>query len=357
MSLMTDSAATNSLVFERLTANTADQWDEYVRSAENGLPLHLSGWRQVMEDTYGYDTRYHMVRDGEQIRGVLPIFLVPSRLTGKRAMTLPGGICADDEETAGLLLNKAWQTVGKDIDRLLLQDSRQNWPGDWHTESQHVTWLVKLGESEEDLWKQLDGNMRRQVRKAGRNELKIEIRRDERLIEPFYDMFSRFTHQVGTPAFGISFLRNIAKTFPNGYNIALVWHEGQAIAGYFQLEMNNTVYGMWGAALPATLKLRPAYLAIWEIMADAIRHGFTHLDMGRSPADANASKFKGQWGGQSNPIYQTIIMNEENEHSHSITNQVQSDGRLQLFMQIWPRLPLAMTRFLGPKLRWHIPFA
>ena len=302
MSLMTDSAATNALVFEELTASSADQWDEYVRSATSGLPQHLSGWRRVMEATYGYETRYLMIRAGQQIKGVLPLFLVPSRLTGKRAMTMPGGICADDEEAAVFLLNEAWQTVGTDTDRLLLQDSRHKWPGDWHTESQHVYWLVKLGDSEADLWKQLDGNMRRQVRKARRNKLEIEIRRDERLIEPFYDMFSRFTHQVGTPAFSITFLQNIAETFPNGYNIALVRHEEQPIAGYFQLEMNDTVYGMWGAALPATLKLRPAYLAIWEIMADAIKHGFTHLDMGRSPADANASKFKGQWGGQSNPL-------------------------------------------------------
>jgi hypothetical protein len=121
--------------------------------------------------------------------------------------------------------------------------------------------------------------------------------------------------------------------------------------------MGDTVYGMWGAALPQTLNLRPTYLGIWEIMRDAINNGFLFLDMGRSPADANASKFKGQWGGESQPIYQTVVMSNEQSRSSSITGQVQSDERIQLFMQIWPRLPLSVTRFLGPKLRWHIPFA
>ena len=74
------------------------------------------------------------------------------------------------------------------------------------------------------------------------------------------------------------------RTFPDGFNITLVRHEKRPIAGYVQLEMNNTVYGMWGAALPETLPLRPAYLALWEIMRDAVENGFEFLDMGRSPA-------------------------------------------------------------------------
>jgi FemAB-related protein (PEP-CTERM system-associated) len=358
VTLAAESLAQNSIVVDALTAETCGEWDAYVRSAQDGLPLHLSGWRQVMQKTYGYETRYLMARSGQRIVGVLPLFLVPSRLTGKRGMTMPGGLCADNDAVAISLLEKGLQTAIVDgVDRLLVQDSRQKGPDNWQTESRHVYWLVNLGASEEDLWRGLDGNIRRQVRKAKRNNLEIEVGRDEMLIEPFYNMFSQFTHQAGTPVFSRAFLQNVVDAFPGGYNIALVRYEEQPIAGYFQVEMGDTVYGMWGAALSATLKLRPAYLALWEIMRDAVNNGFTYLDMGRSPAEANASKFKGQWGGKSNPVYQTIIMSNENEHSNSMTSQVQSDERFQLFMQIWPRLPLSLTRYLGPKLRWHIPFA
>ncbi len=358
MTLATESLAQYSIVVDALTADTCGEWDAYVRSARDGLPLHLSGWRQVMQKTYGYETRYLMARSGQRIVGVLPLFLVPSRLTGKRGMTMPGGLCADNDAVAVSLLETGLRVaIAGGVDRLLVQDSRQKWQDNWQAESRHVYWLVNLGASEEDLWRGLDGNIRRQVRKAKRNNLEIEVGRDEMLVEPFYNMFSQFTHQAGTPVFSRAFLQNVVDTFPGGYNIALVRHEKEPIAGYFQVEMGDTVYGMWGAALPATLKLRPAYLALWEIMRDAVNHGFTHLDMGRSPADANASKFKGQWGGKSSPVYQTIIMSNENEHSNSMTSQVQSDERFQLFMQIWPRLPLSVTRYLGPKLRWHIPFA
>ncbi len=356
MTIDVDSLVQKPIVVDVLEAE-GDEWDTYVQAAPDGLPLHLSGWKDVMHNTYGYETRYLLARSGQEIVGVMPLFIVPSRLTGKRAMTMPGGLCVDHGQAATALIDSGKQVSSSGADRLLIQDSRQLWPGKWNTESQHVYWLIELGSSEEDLWKRLDGNIRRQVRKAKRNELEAIVGQDEQLIEPFYEMFSQFTHQAGTPVFGKSFLQNVVRTFPKGYNIALILHEDQPVAGYFQLEMGDTVYGMWGAALPSALKLRPAYLAIWEIMRDAVNRGFTSLDMGRSPAGTNASKFKGQWGGISSPIYQSVVMSNEQERSESLSGQVQSDNRLQLFMQIWSRLPLSVTRYLGPKLRWHIPFA
>jgi serine/alanine adding enzyme len=352
------SQETKTLHISRLTDDTCDSWDSYVRSASHGLPLHLSGWSKIMRHTYGYETCYIAAQDQEVIVGVLPLFLVPSLLTGKRAMTMPGAICADNKIIAAKLIEQAVKTsANAGIDRILLQDSRQELPDNWFSESDHVFWLVELDHSEDDLWKRLDGNIRRQVRKARNNDLKVEIDRSGELLDPFYDVFSRFTRQAGTPVFGRSFLENIIALFPNGFNIVVVWHEGRPIAGYFQLEMNETIYGMWGAALAETLDLRPAYLALWEIMREANQSGFSYLDMGRSPAGSNASKFKGQWGGTASPIYQTIINGKEHKPAHSVTSQVQSSEQFQLFMKIWPRLPLSLTQRLGPKLRWHIPFA
>lgn len=387
-SVLRPSSKEETLALNPLTNDEYQRWDNYVRNSANGLPLHLSGWCDVMHNTYNYQTRYIMAQDQERIVGVMPLFLVPSLLTGRRAMTMPGGICANDDTITAKLIDQAVRTAeAENIDKILLQDSRtelpHNWPlvfpalpatpappvipaqarihsrnpKNWLTESNHVYWVVDLGQSEEALWKRLDGNIRRQVRKARQNELTVKIDRSGELMKPFYDIFSRFTHQAGTPVFGLPFLENTINAFPNGFNIAVVWFNEQPVAGYFQLEMNDTIYGMWGAALPETLKLRPAYLALWEIMRDAIDQGYAFLDMGRSPAESNASKFKGQWGGTSHPIFQTIINNNEKKPARSVTGQVQSSDQFQLFMKIWPKLPLSFTKFVGPKLRWHVPFA
>lgn len=351
------SIATKEQITE-LNGRNQPTWDDFVHTSPNGLPTHLAGWQTVMQQTYGYDTQYLLAAQAGEVVGVLPLFFVPSRLTGRRAMSMPGGLCAQDESIAEALLDAGLSTaVSHNLNRLILQDTRQSWPGGSQTSSQHVHWQVALEPSEDELWARIDGNIRRQVRKGRKNGLTVEVDRSGKLLDPFYATFSQFTHQAGTPVFGRSFLENIIQTFPDGFNIAVVWYEQQPIAGYFQLIMGDTVYGMWGAALHEYLKLRPAYLAIWEIMADAIAHGHTTLDMGRSPADSNASKFKGQWGGSAQPIYQQIFSEQPAESITSVTNQVGSDGKLALFMRLWPKLPLNITRTVGPRIRWHVPFA
>jgi FemAB-related protein (PEP-CTERM system-associated) len=348
----------SKLIVQELEQDASVDWDAFVRHQPGGLPTHLCGWRAVIQKTYGYKTRFLMVLEDDQIRGVCPLFIVPSYLTGKRIMSMPGGICAVSAEAAvELLRSSAEITEDEGLNRAVIQDSREMWSGGWQVQSEHVYWLLSLPETEELLWSQLDGNIRRQVRKARKNGLRAEVDRTGSLLPAFYEMFSRFTHQVGTPIFSYQFLENVIQTFPGRFNIALVWHKKTPVAGYFQLEMGDTMYGMWGAALPQTLNLRSAYLALWEIMSDAIDHGFAYLDMGRSPAGSNASKFKGQWGGTSAPVYQLSKCENGRLEGETITNQVKSDQRFQLFIQLWPRLPFSLTKRLGPKLRWHIPFA
>lgn len=350
--------ARDSITTKELDQVGSGAWDDFVRRVPGGMPSHLSGWRKVLQKTYGYQTRYITAQNDDGILGVLPLFIVPSRLTGKRMMTMPGGLCATNIEAATELLNRAQQiAAGEGLNNVIIQDSRQVWSQEWQAESDHVFWRLPLPDTEETLWSQLEGNIRRQVKKARKNGLRVEVDRSGALLSPFYEIFSRFTRQVGTPVFSFQFLENVIRTFPDGFNIALVWHEETPVAGYFQLEMGDAMYGMWGAALPESLNLRSAYLALWEIMSDAINNGFSVLDMGRSPAGSNASKFKGQWGGESAPVYQLTMRENGRRDEDTVTNQVQSDQRFQLFIQLWPKLPLSITTRLGPKLRWHIPFA
>jgi len=347
---------------EELKEQDCAAWDTYVHTSPAGLPQHLSGWRSVLRNTYGYETRYLLARCEQAVStiapivGVMPLFFVKSLLTGHTAMTMPGGLCADNEIVAQALLARGWEIARQaQAQRFVVQDSRQQWPGPIYTTSQHVHWLVDVRMGEAALSKKLDRNIRRQIRMARDNQLRAEIDRTPRLLGDFYDVFSRFTHQSGTPVFGRHFLEQVIEQFPHGYNIVIVYKEQQPIGGYFQLEAGKTNYGVWGATLPEYLALRPVYLAYWEILIDTMAHQLEFLDMGRSPVDSNASNFKRQWGGICAPIYQQIA--SEQLAAQSLTAQTQTDGKFQTFRQIWPKVPFPIAQFLGPKLRRHIPFA
>ena len=343
-------------------------WDAYVRGAAGGLPQHLAGWQTVLALTYGYTTHYLAAWRTDpsdpamrRIAGVLPLFLVDSPLLGRTLTTLPGGMCADDADVAGALLERAQELVcATHAKRLVLHDTRQTWAGPWQTTCDHESWLVDLRGGEEAVSRRLDRNIRRQIRMAERNGLTAVVDRSGERLDDFYHVLSHFTHQAGTPIFGRKFLQNVVESFPDGFNIALVYREGEPIGGYFQLALGDMVYGEWGATLHEYLELRPVYLAYWTIIADAAAHGYSFLDMGRSPAGSSASKYKGQWATQMTPVYQqtwTPRPEDARTGGDSVARQAQTDTGFQVVRRVWPKLPFAVAQRLGPLLRRHVPFA
>lgn len=340
-------------------------WDDYVRLSPGGLPQHLSGWREVLQRTYGYETCYLAAwrsPDGNgaapQVCGVLPLFLVSSPLVGSRMTTPPGGLCADDEDVAAALIASGLDLARQaKVKQLVLHDTRRAWIDDLETVDDHEGWMVDLRMGADALWKKLDRNIRRQVRMAERNGVAVQIDRTGSRLGDFYTVLSHFTHEAGTPVFGRDFLDNLVDVFPQGFNIVLTYYENKPIGGYFQLEMGNTVHGAWGATLHPYLDLRPVYLAYWTILTDAIAQGFEFLDMGRSLRESNASHYKSQWAGTAFPIYQQTASTAAGTSAASIAARTQSDRGFMTFRQVWPKLPFGVVQFLGPKLRRHVPFA
>lgn len=343
-----------------LADDTRAAWDAYVHSASGGLPTHLSGWRDVLRKTGGYETRYLMASQDGRVVGVLPLFFVRSALVGKSAMTMPGGLCADSDDIAAGLIHEG-EAIARlaGMRRFVVQDGRQEWPAGLNSRSDHVHWVVDLRLGAEALWSHLHRNLRRQVRMATSNGLVVEIDRSGQALSVFYDVFSRFTHEAGTPVFSRRFLENVVDTFPNGFNIAVVSREGLPIGAFFQLELGQLMVGMWGATPHAYLTLRPNYLAYWSLLEDAAQRGFLTLDMGRSLAGSNASAFKGQWGGVCAPVYQQVAkLGSVGSADHSVqrVDRRHSAPGVQWVTRVWPRLPLPLASYLGPKLRHHVPF-
>ncbi|MEX1021484.1 MAG: GNAT family N-acetyltransferase [Litorilinea sp.] len=349
-----------------LTTEHAGQWDEFVTHAPTGLPQHLSGWQRVLANTYGYETHFVMAVETvagdntraatSHIRGVLPLFWIATPLVGRTLTTTPGGLCAADADAAASLVAYAQTHARQEgAKSLVLQDSRAAHPG-LSAVTLHEAHLLDLGAGHDALWQGLDRNIRRQVRMAERNEVVVEIDRTGARLDDFYTVMSRFTHLAGTPIFPQRFLEEVVAAFPQGIHLAMAYHAGEPVGGYFQLARGDTLVGTWGATLPAALSLRTVYLAYWSIMADAVAQGFTTLDMGRSPADSNASKFKAQWGGTTVPVYQQTWQPDGSTRTATVTTQAQEDSRFQLVRRLWPRLPYAVATWLGPQVRRYIPF-
>ncbi len=333
-------------------------WDAYVENSAHGLPLHLSGWRDVMCKTYGYEAHYLMATEGERVVGVLPLFIVRSRLVGNSATTMPGGLCADSGRAAAALIARGEELARRaGSKRLVLRDSRRAWEAGLETYEQHVSFVIELDPDENVLWKRLHKARRWGVRKARNSGLTVDVDHKGRLLGEFHEVFVRFTHQVGTPSFGLDFLERVVESFPEAFTIVIVSKDDQVLGGWFVLTAGDIAYLNWGVALREYLNLFPTYLGFWECIRDAGVRGFRYLDLGRSLAGSGVAQFKGHWGGEERPVYQQIVPLNGYESAADVTARIQSDPMFQLFMRLWPILPMPLVRFLGPRLRRHVPFA
>jgi FemAB-related protein (PEP-CTERM system-associated) len=333
-------------------------WDAYVESSKEGVPQQLSGWRDVMSKTYGYETHFLMAREEGQVVGVLPQLIVCSFLVGSRAVTMPGGLCADNDHVARSLIDRA-QEIAREarVKQLTLQDTRRAWPGNLHSTTEHVTWAVDVGIGAETLWNNLNRYTRRDIRRTLKRGLIAKVDRTGGHLDECHQVLSRFAHDAGTPFFSKDFLTNVVESFPGRSVIAMIYLEGKPIAAYFLLSMRNTIWGLWGGALHEHLEMGASYLAYWEILNDAVNHGYQTVDLGRSPTGSGASDFKAKWGGVSTPVYQQVATIGRGGPQKSLITQIRSGGKMKQFVRIWPRLPQPLVHYLGPRLRRHVPFA
>jgi hypothetical protein len=82
----------------------------------------------------------------------------------------------------------------------------------------------------------------------------------------------------------------------------------------------------------------------WEVMRRAVDQGCTVFDFGRSKVDTGAYAFKKHWGFEPTPLhYEYQLFGTD-----AVPDVNPLNPKYRLFIAAWKRLPLPLTKFLGP---------
>jgi hypothetical protein len=92
-------------------------------------------------------------------------------------------------------------------------------------------------------------------------------------------------------------------------------------------------------------------LLYWTCLAFACEQGFATFDFGRSTAGEKTYKFKEQWGAKPSPMNWHYWMRRGGE----IPNITPDNPKYKLAIGLWKKLPLTLTRILGPSIVKNIP--
>ncbi len=154
--------------------------------------------------------------------------------------------------------------------------------------------------SEEDVFKRLKPEKRRQIRKALRENVEISYDKSEENIFEVYNILVKiYKKRAKKPIPNLSFFTNLlAQDFAG---VVCVKFENKIIGGSFFLKDNNAIYDWYRGGLDYEYKKRyPSTLAAWAIIKYGLDHKLSVFDFmgaGIKGEEYGVRTFKSQFGG------------------------------------------------------------
>jgi len=330
------------------------EWDRYVASHPAASGYHVWGWRRVFEEAFGHESVYLSAREDGEIVGVLPLVLFRSALFGRFAVSLPfvnyGGVCARDGAVADALVERAREiAVERRLAHVELRHAARLLP---HLPAREhkVGMYLALEHDAARAFEAIDRKARNQVRKAEKSGLTARSGGRE-LLDAFYRVFAHNMRDLGTPVYSIRFFEQVLSTFPDRARVFLVDHGDVTVAGGIVLAHRDTLEVPWASSLREYRTQCPNNLLYWRIIEHAIAEGFRTLDFGRSTPNEGTFQFKQQWGAAPRPLHWEYVLRD----GGALPNLSPSNPRYRKAIDLWTRLPLPITNWIGPHIVRSIP--
>jgi FemAB-related protein (PEP-CTERM system-associated) len=333
----------------------AERWDAYVQSAPGASLYHMYGWRRVIESTFGHRCTYLAAVDAEgQIVGALPLVELSSVLFGRMLISMPffnyGGIVASSAPVERLLFDAAVEAAEeRRADFVELRHDRE-WIKELPQKTSKVAMHLQLPANQDELWKALGSKLRNQVQRPRKEGMTERIGREE-LLDAFYDVFAVNMRDLGTPVYSKAFFRNILRQFPDRTWISCVYAGSVPVAAGFLAGFRDRLEIPWASALREYNRSSPNMLLYWSCLEFACKSGYRVFDFGRSTIGEGTYRFKEQWGARPHPLYWHYWLPEGRE----MPQVNPANPKYKAAIAAWQRLPVAVTRVVGPRIVKYLP--
>jgi serine/alanine adding enzyme len=365
----------------------AHAWNDYVRSRPGASHYHLFGWRKVISGTYGHPTHYLMLLRKDEgndaslqgvaktkdstyrIVGVLPLVHLKHAIFGNALVSLPfldaGGILSDGTEADDALLSEVIE-LGRKIGAKRVELRQERILSAWMETESHphknprvptkmamrhdkVRMLIDLPESSELLLKSFKSKLRSQIAKPLKSGL-VSKEGGTDLLEDFYRVFLVNMRDLGSPVHSMELMRNVLDEFSDSSRIVVVYKSREAVAAAFLIGFEKTLRNPWASSLRKHASLSPNMLLYQRMLEFACDNGFRIFDFGRSTPGEGTFKFKEQWGAAPAPLFWHYLSLDGKD----LGLERAESQKFRSAISCWKRLPLGVTRIIGPRIRRHI---
>jgi len=351
--------STSALTVRELTDQNAGRWTRFVEGHPAANLYHTVLWRDVIQQAFGHEPVYLLCELGNEIRGVLPMFLVKFPLLGSKLISIPydlgsGGALAVDQVSERALVERAMAMArARSANYLELRcgTGREALEGLGLERSEPVVISEMDLDNEASVLARMKDDHRKAIRKAKNRG--ITIREAERLDEfqTFYEIYLQVFRTFGTPPYGANYFPIVwQRLHASGAVRLLLAHAGErCVGGLLLFCWGQNLISKFAACLPEAVPLR-AYVALyWRAIELGLELGYRRLSWGTSSRDqAGLIEFKERWGAHTRPVM--LYAMPVKKKAPSLEAYYDSD---RLARRLWRKLPLPATRMMGGLLnRW-----
>lgn len=338
-----------------LPPDAGAKWDAFVTAHPDGTLFHTMAWRAAVSAAFGHRAIYlTAVRNGRLV-GVLPLFLIPSRIAGRMLVSVPygvgGGIVARDAEAVSALFDRAKETAAQLVCHTIDLRSERAIVPELSTVEGHVGFRRELPATVEEVLDWLPRKARAAARNA-RDKYGLTVSFDDSQLKTVWRLYAISMRRLGSLAYPFAMFERLIADTPGRHLVSLVRREGRPIAGLVTFLFRDTVMPYFAGMARDARRYSAANYVYLTVMQRGVELGQRVFDFGRSRRDnTGAYNFKRFNGFDPRPLaYQRYTT-----PGHAAPDLSPNSPRFRIARRVWTHLPVWMTRAIGARLARHIP--
>jgi CelD/BcsL family acetyltransferase involved in cellulose biosynthesis len=288
------------------------EWGGFVERAA-GSVFHHPDWLRLLRDTYGYElTSCCVIGSDGRLAAGLPVAAIASRLTGRRLVSLPFSDLCPPLVAPGAppgtvaAMARALRELSDSRGLTLQVRGSGGVLEDAPVDERFRHHVLALERDPDAVARRFTKpQVMRGVRRARREGLSAELRRDRDALAAFYRLHVRTRHRLGVPTQPRRFMLGLEPLFAEGLGfVLLVLRDDRPIAAAVFLAHHDVLTYKYGASDSRYLATRPNNLLFMEAIRWGCEHGFAALDFGRTHCDQDSlCRFKAAWGAPERELH------------------------------------------------------
>lgn len=322
-------------------------WNELLESNPQSSFFHTSNWAKVLHDTYGYEPLYAVLTENNELKALLPMMAVKRLLKGKKGVSLPfTDFCtpiADSTEN----FQKTF-VLAEDAARKKSLKTIEIRGGDYFFREAEASdtfyrHVLNLNQKENDMFSSLKENIRRNIKKAEKQNLKIRFENTRESIQNFYRLNCLTRKQHGLPPQPFYFFKSFhAEVLMKGKGIvATAYQQNTPVSANIYLFHQGSAIYKYGASDKRHNPLRANFSLMWEAIKYFLLKNIKTLDFGRTDLHhTGLRRFKKGWGADE--FYGKYYLYDVKAKTFKAQNK-----QLKTSYRVFEILPIPISKMIG----------